>query len=79
MILGTQVRAARALLGWTVRDLAHRAVTSVSAINSIEGGAARPAVNAKKLADVQAVLEQAGIEFLDGGAPGVRLYPKKQK
>jgi transcriptional regulator with XRE-family HTH domain len=79
MILGTQVRAARALLGWTVRDLAHRSVTSVQAINSLEGGAGPLAVNAKKLAAIQSVLEAAGIEFLDGGAPGVRLYPKKQK
>jgi ribosome-binding protein aMBF1 (putative translation factor) len=75
MILGTQVRAARALLGWTVRDLAPKAVTSVSAVNSLEGGAGPPAVNAKKLAAIQSVLEAAGIEFLDHDAPGVRLHP----
>jgi transcriptional regulator with XRE-family HTH domain len=77
MILGTQVRAARALLGWTVRDLAHKAVVSVSTVNSLEGGAGPPAINAKKLSAIQATLEAAGIEFLDGGAPGVRLYPKR--
>jgi transcriptional regulator with XRE-family HTH domain len=78
MISGAQVRAARALLGWTVRDLAHRAVTSVSAINSLEGGAGPPAVYAKRVADIQLVLEAAGVEFLGGSAPGLRLYPKKR-
>jgi transcriptional regulator with XRE-family HTH domain len=79
MILGTQVSAARGLLGWTVLDLAHRAVVSVSAVNSLEGGAGPPAISAKKLAAIQSVLEAAGIEFLDGNAPGVRLHPKKRK
>jgi transcriptional regulator with XRE-family HTH domain len=79
MILGTQVRAARALLGWTVRDLAHSAAVSISAVNSLEGGAGPPAINAKKLSAIQTTLEAAGIEFLDGGAPGVRLYPKRRR
>ena len=79
MILGTQVKAARGLLGWTVRDLAHRAVVSLSAVNSLEGGAGPPAISANKLAAIQSVLEAAGIEFLDGNAPGVRLHPKRRK
>ena len=69
MILGTQVRAARALLGWTVRDLAHSAAVSLSAVNSLEGGAGPPAISAKKRVAIQSVLEAAGIEFLDGNAP----------
>jgi hypothetical protein len=32
---GAQIRAARALLSWTVRDLARRAVVSITAVNLI--------------------------------------------
>lgn len=78
-ILGRQVRAARGLLGWTVRDLAHKAVVTVSAVNALEGGAGPPAISATRVAAIQSVLEAAGIEFLDGNAPGVRLHPKKRK
>jgi transcriptional regulator with XRE-family HTH domain len=31
VITGAQVRAARGLLGWTVQELAHRAIVSISA------------------------------------------------
>ena len=41
MITGAQVRAARALLGWSVRDLAQRAVVSIATVNLIES-AKRP-------------------------------------
>jgi len=52
MISGAQIRAARGLLGWTVRDLAHRAVVSLSAVNSLEGGAGPQAISAKKQAAI---------------------------
>jgi hypothetical protein len=32
----------------------------------------------ERQAAIQLVLEAAGIEFLDGNAPGVRLHPKKR-
>jgi len=35
-ITGPQFRAARAMLGWTVRELARRAIVSVATINAIE-------------------------------------------
>jgi transcriptional regulator with XRE-family HTH domain len=79
MASGAQIRAARALLGWSVRDLAHRAVVSLSTVNSLEGGAGPPAVSDKKLAAIRGVLEAAGIEFTNGHMPGVRLNPKKRK
>ena len=34
------------------------------------------AANVDALAAVQATIEAAGIEFLGGDAPGVRLHPK---
>jgi transcriptional regulator with XRE-family HTH domain len=42
MISGAQVRAARALLGWTVRDLARHAIVSITAVNLIEGATGLP-------------------------------------
>jgi len=37
MITGAQIRAARGLLGWTVRNLARRAIVSIATVNMIEG------------------------------------------
>jgi hypothetical protein len=56
-----------------MRELAHRAVVSISSVNAIEGGAGPPSVNPKTLAAVQATLEAAGIEFSNGDEPGVKL------
>ena len=76
MISGTQFRAARDLLRWTARELAHRAVVSVSTVNLIENAEGVPSVTSKQVEAVRAALEEAGIEFLDGDAPGVRLHAK---
>jgi transcriptional regulator with XRE-family HTH domain len=79
MISGAQIRAARGLLGWTTRELAGRAIVSVSTVQLIENAGGRPNASREALAAVQNTLEAAGIEFLDGDTPGVRLHPKKQK
>ena len=71
MTAPAQIRAARALLGWTQADLAAKANVSTNAINSIERGKADP-----KLSTINAIrkaLEAGGVEFQDGDAPGVRL------
>jgi len=77
MITGAQVQAARALLRWTARDLARRAVVSVSTVNLIEGAEGLPSTTRAQLEAVQATLEAAGIEFID--TAGVQLRPKKRK
>jgi transcriptional regulator with XRE-family HTH domain len=79
MISGAQVRAARALLGWTARDLAKRAVVSISAVNLIEGADGLPSPSRAQLDAVQTALKAAGIEFLYGDAPGVRVHSKTSK
>jgi hypothetical protein len=45
----------------------------------IEGPDGLPSTSRERVAAVQATLEAAGIEFLNGEAPGVRLRPKKRK
>lgn len=79
MITGAQIRAARGLLGWTVRNLARRAIVSIATVNMIEGANGLPSTTRDQLEAVQATLAAAGIEFLDGEAPGVRLHPNGKR
>lgn len=62
---------ARAALRWHVRELAARAEVSANTVTRIEGD--HPA-NRATLAALARTFEQAGIEFLFGEAPGVRLH-----
>jgi transcriptional regulator with XRE-family HTH domain len=69
-----QIRAARGLLGWSKADLAEAADLPLRSLKRYEtkDGAEIPA---EDLAALHRVLEAAGVEFLDGGQPGVRLKP----
>lgn len=62
MIVGHQIRAARALLDWTAQVLAEKVGLSREAINKIEDGAVQ--ARAKNLADIRRMLEKHGIEFI---------------
>ena len=72
MITALQLRAARALLEWNQKDLARASGLSLPTIQRMEtiGLQRSSAGNVDK---VQRTLEDAGIEFLNGGAPGIRL------
>jgi transcriptional regulator with XRE-family HTH domain len=77
MISATQIRAARALLGWTQGHLAKTASLSLAVVNNVERNVTDP--RRSTLEAIQRALENSGIEFLgdrqnspDGG-PGVRL------
>lgn len=72
MIDAAQMRAARALLGWTMADLADKAGIALASIKNIERGASDP--RASTLRAIQEALEGAGIQFVDGGdtRPGGR-------
>jgi transcriptional regulator with XRE-family HTH domain len=67
----SQIRAARGLLEWTVRDLAAKAGIHHNTVNSIETG--RHKGKPETLATIQRTLERAGVEFINGKRPGVRL------
>lgn len=69
MISIEQIKAARALLGWTQDDLARAANLSKPSINTLERRIANPKVDT--MAAIQRALEEAGVEFTDG--PGVKL------
>ncbi len=68
-----QIRAARALLGWTRPDLAAAAGVSPRTVASMELGD-RPGHRTKSVEAVIAALERAGVELLPDG--GVRPRTK---
>ena len=67
----TSRRAARGLLHMNQASLAAAASVSRSVIVDFENGHRTP--NRNNLAAIQRALEAAGVEFTNGGAPGVRL------
>ncbi len=71
---GFQLAAARALIGMDQSVLAERCGLSVTTIRNMEKAGSGPiAGRASNVQAVQRVLEGLGIEFLNHGAPGVRL------
>jgi transcriptional regulator with XRE-family HTH domain len=69
-----QLRAARALLGWSQAELASRASLSLPTVKRVEGGFG-PNVSEEARLRLQQALESAGIEFLEenGAGFGVRF------
>jgi transcriptional regulator with XRE-family HTH domain len=65
-----QLRMARAAVGWGVRELAKKAGVTANTVTRIENGADAKQSTMNKL---QSALEAAGVEFIDGDQPGVRL------
>lgn len=66
-----QMRAGRALVNWSVAVLAERSGVDRDAIASFETG--RSSGDPAMVARLRRALEGAGVEFIDGDAPGVRL------
>jgi transcriptional regulator with XRE-family HTH domain len=70
-ITAAQLRAARAFLGWSARQLANKSGVSHSAIARAEKAKGRVRMQAQKLTAIRSAFEEHGIEFLD--STGVRL------
>ena len=66
---------ARGALHITVRELAGMADVTAMTITRLENG--HSGGYAETIRKIQAALEKAGVEFLDGDSPGVRLKKKK--
>lgn len=71
---GNQLKAARALIGWSQVQVAEAAGLSVPTVKRAEGRAALSASSAA-VAAIRAALEAAGVVFLaeNGNGAGVRL------
>ena len=75
MITPSQIRMARAALGWSVRDLGKRAGVSGNTVSRFENGSG---AMVDTLVRMQTALESAGVVFIPAdhtGGPGVRLRP----
>ena len=70
MFTPSQIKAARALLGWSQQDLADRAIVALNTVRRIEADQGDPRVSS--LGRIQSALEAAGIEFSFSGDDGVR-------
>jgi hypothetical protein len=77
VITGGQVRAARALLGWTTRSLAKKAIVPEHSLEWIEGDGKITGKDKADLDALQATLESGGVEFI--GSVGVQLKPKGKR
>jgi DNA-binding XRE family transcriptional regulator len=80
MIVGAQIRAARALLSWSADDLAKSIGLTRQTIQRLEQHDGVPPSRSQTLEEIQRALESAGVEFIgtpDDG-PGVRLVRKSK-
>lgn len=74
MITSDQIRAARALLRWSGKDLAEKTGLGFSTLMRLEVLEGVPGAQAKTLETIQKAFEEAGVEFIgtpENGA-GVR-------
>jgi transcriptional regulator with XRE-family HTH domain len=74
-LISPQIRAARALIRWTARDLSRQSTVSLRTIRRAELAEHATSMTAANDLAVRRALEAAGVEFIDGngGGPGVRL------
>jgi len=80
MVTAGQIRAARALLGWSGAQLANAAGVSLQTIRRMESDLGPGRSSAANVEAVQRALEMAGVVFLEAdgagaAGPGVRLKP----
>jgi transcriptional regulator with XRE-family HTH domain len=75
MITSCQIRAARALINKSARELAEKSGVGVATIRRMELAECVPSSNAQTLELVKKTLEMEGVEFIGtpDDRPGVRL------
>lgn len=76
MITAAQIKAARALVGWSQPQLVTASGVSLPTIVRMESASGPGRSSAANVDAVKRALERAGVSFLDAdeaGGPGVRL------
>ncbi|MFK4582886.1 helix-turn-helix domain-containing protein [Bradyrhizobium ottawaense] len=75
-----QIKAARALLGWSQDDLATQSGVSVPTVKRLEAADGDVGGRAETGDALVAALEKAGVEFIpeNGGGAGVRMKKRKR-
>jgi transcriptional regulator with XRE-family HTH domain len=85
MIFAREIRAGRALLGWSQLELAQAASVGVATVRRLEAAGSEVRGSVDSVWKIQKALEAAGIEFIsaaEGRGPGVRLRnvaPRRKK
>jgi DNA-binding LacI/PurR family transcriptional regulator len=67
------MRAGRALIRWSAEDLAKAAKLGVATVRRAENVDGEPSITEANCEAIQRALEAAGVEFTNGGQPGVRM------
>jgi transcriptional regulator with XRE-family HTH domain len=72
-----QIKAARALLGWSQERLAQEAGVSIPTVKRLEAAEGLLGGRSDTAGKIRSALEKAGIEFIDtsNGGEGVRARP----
>ena len=78
MVSSSQIKAARAMLGWSAIELANRSGVGSASIKRYEVQPGIPVANTKNLMVIRNTFEEAGIEFTGDPLvnPGVTLRIK---
>jgi transcriptional regulator with XRE-family HTH domain len=80
MIEAAQMRAARALLGWSQKQLVEMSGKSLATIQRMEDDTIGPGrSSAENVAAVQKALEAAGVLFIEANGEGVGVRLRKQQ
>ena len=76
MLTGLQIRTARELLGWPAWKLAEKAKMAIRTIERAETSLGEAPLAIAQENHIRQVLVAAGVEFINGGEPGVKLKAK---
>jgi transcriptional regulator with XRE-family HTH domain len=82
MIFSREIRAGRALLGWSQLELAQAASVGVATVRRLEAADTQIRGSVDSVWKIQQALERAGIEFISeegGKGPGVRLKRAQER
>ena len=73
LLMAHQLRAARSMLRWEQEQVAQAAGVAIGTIRRIEAMNGAIRAQLETVRKIQHALEQAGVEFIDGDRPGVRM------
>jgi transcriptional regulator with XRE-family HTH domain len=77
VITSEQVKAARGLIRWDQKDLSAASGISLPAIKRLEQMAGPLAAQSRTVDAIIAAFGKAGVEFINGDEPGVKLKARR--
>lgn len=78
LVNGRQIKAGRALLGWSRKDLAERTGVTAETVKVVEQDSLTLEALASTRTRLCATLEAEGIAFLSGSGFGVQIVPRDE-